>query len=117
MPIPDFQQCMRPFLAGLEDGEVHHFNDGYENVLREFEVTDEEKRKLLPSGKQTYVRNRCGWANTYMKKAGLISAPKRSHVQITDRGKQVLIDQPNSCLLYTSPSPRDLSTSRMPSSA
>ena len=24
---------------------------------------------------------------------------------------------PNSCLLYTSPSPRDLSTSRMPSSA
>ena len=26
-------------------------------------------------------------------------------------------DQPQSCLLYTSPSPRDLSTSRMPSSA
>ena len=24
---------------------------------------------------------------------------------------------PNNCLLYTSPSPRDLSTSRMPSSA
>ena len=29
----------------------------------------------------------------------------------------VLIKQLNSCLLYTSPSPRDLSTSRMPSSA
>ena len=28
-----------------------------------------------------------------------------------------LIKQVNSCLLYTSPSPRDLSTSRMPSSA
>ena len=26
-------------------------------------------------------------------------------------------DHPNACLLYTSPSPRDLSTSRMPSSA
>ena len=26
-------------------------------------------------------------------------------------------EDPNSCLLYTSPSPRDLSTSRMPSSA
>ena len=26
-------------------------------------------------------------------------------------------DKPQSCLLYTSPSPRDLSTSRMPSSA
>ena len=29
----------------------------------------------------------------------------------------VVIGQPISCLLYTSPSPRDLSTSRMPSSA
>ena len=32
--------------------------------------------------------------------------------------KEVLdLVPPNSCLLYTSPSPRDLSTSRMPSSA
>ena len=31
---------------------------------------------------------------------------------------QQIVDQaPKSCLLYTSPSPRDLSTSRMPSSA
>eukprot|EP00831_Metopus_contortus_P043922 TRINITY_DN3523_c0_g1_i6.p2 TRINITY_DN3523_c0_g1~~TRINITY_DN3523_c0_g1_i6.p2 ORF type:complete len:122 (+),score=25.38 TRINITY_DN3523_c0_g1_i6:161-526(+) len=31
--------------------------------------------------------------------------------------KKQLISLSNSCLLYTSPSPRDLSTSRMPSSA
>ena len=31
--------------------------------------------------------------------------------------KQKLAEQIDSCLLYTSPSPRDLSTSRMPSSA
>ena len=30
---------------------------------------------------------------------------------------QVFVDGSGSCLLYTSPSPRDLSTSRMPSSA
>ena len=30
---------------------------------------------------------------------------------------QVMVQQPYACLLYTSPSPRDLSTSRMPSSA
>ena len=29
----------------------------------------------------------------------------------------VLLEAPDTCLLYTSPSPRDLSTSRMPSSA
>ena len=31
--------------------------------------------------------------------------------------RKVNIDTDNRCLLYTSPSPRDLSTSRMPSSA
>ena len=33
------------------------------------------------------------------------------------RGEHALRRYPNGCLLYTSPSPRDLSTSRMPSSA
>ena len=35
----------------------------------------------------------------------------------TKGGKQVVTLHLNPCLLYTSPSPRDLSTSRMPSSA
>ena len=95
MPIPDFQQFMRPFLAALEDGAVHNFNDGYESVCEQYGVTEEERRKLLPSGKQTYVRNRCGWANTYMKKAGLIISPERSRVQITERGLKVLKDKPD----------------------
>jgi len=96
MPIPDFQQCMRPLLSAISDGEVHHFNEAYEDVCKHFKVSDEEKRQLLPSGKQTVVRNRCGWAKTYMKKAGLLLDPKRSHIQITERGLQVLKDKPDS---------------------
>ena len=34
-----------------------------------------------------------------------------------DEFAQKLIEKNSGCLLYTSPSPRDLSTSRMPSSA
>ena len=37
--------------------------------------------------------------------------------KLVDRGNTVIIIEHNICLLYTSPSPRDLSTSRMPSSA
>jgi len=44
MPIPDFQQCMRPLLLPLRNGEVHHFNDAYESVCKHFDVTGEEKR-------------------------------------------------------------------------
>ncbi len=85
-----------PFLAALSDGEVHHFNEAYEKVCKHFEMSDEEKRQLLPSGKQTVVRNRCGWARTYMKKAGLVLDPKRSHVQITRLGLKILKDKPDS---------------------
>ena len=35
----------------------------------------------------------------------------------TDLNKEILIGFLNACLLYTSPSPRDRSVSRMPSSA
>ena len=42
--------------------------------------------------------------------AGLVSA----YIAAAVRAKVILIER---CLLYTSPSPRDLSTSRMPSSA
>ena len=34
-----------------------------------------------------------------------------------ERGSSIAIASPNSCLLYTSPSPRDKRQSRMPSSA
>ena len=35
----------------------------------------------------------------------------------TPAGLDIAIEQPETCLLYTSPSPRDGATSRMPSSA
>ena len=38
-------------------------------------------------------------------------------VTVSDDGRGIPVDIHKSCLLYTSPSPRDLSTSRMPSSA
>ena len=38
--------------------------------------------------------------------------------QLKSSGKEIhLVGRNENCLLYTSPSPRDLSTSRMPSSA
>ena len=42
------------------------------------------------------------------------SDKRRSSLSVTANGKTIY---ENVCLLYTSPSPRDLSTSRMPSSA
>ena len=38
-------------------------------------------------------------------------------LKLADEGAKVVVNDLGGCLLYTSPSPRDLSTSRMPSSA
>ena len=42
---------------------------------------------------------------------------RESHLSSAWNGDRVLVKVTKDCLLYTSPSPRDLSTSRMPSSA
>ena len=50
--------------------------------------------------------------------AGQISAPRRLAIgAVLEGAKDVFAVRISACLLYTSPSPRDLSTSRMPSSA
>ena len=46
-----------------------------------------------------------------------IEAYERNYANFRERGYNEHAAQAMACLLYTSPSPRDLSTSRMPSSA
>ena len=54
-----------------------------------------------------------GWTFNEQKAQQLESHLRREMEELTE----VLRNQWTLCLLYTSPSPRDLSTSRMPSSA
>ena len=94
MAIPDFQSCMRPLLAAIADGEVHHFNDAFDRVCRDFQLTEADIQERLPSGKQAVVRNRVSWSRTYLKKAGLLIQPQRSHLQITELGLRALHERP-----------------------
>lgn len=45
---------------------------------------------MISSNRQSVWALRFGWANTYLKKAGLVIAPKAGHCQITDEGKRLL---------------------------
>ncbi|KUJ72511.1 restriction endonuclease [Thiomicrospira sp. WB1] len=94
MTIPDFQSVMLPVLKVVSSGEVMNKNDVVEQVSEAFRLSPEQRAELLPSGKQTVIKNRIGWAMTYLKKAGLVSSPKRAHIQVTDLGRQVLAQHP-----------------------
>jgi len=85
---------MRPLLNTVSDGEIHTFNDAFEQVCRFFNLTEAELAEKLPSGKQTIIRNRVSWSRTFMNKAGLLVAPGRSQLQITERGVEALKQQP-----------------------
>lgn len=96
MAIPDYQSIMLPLLRLASDGEVHRFRSAVESLAEQFELTTDEQRELLPSGKQRTFDNRVGWTRTYMTKAGLLDSPKRGLFQITQRGIDVLDDNPSS---------------------
>ena len=93
MTIPDYQTIMMPFLRFSGDGQVHKKHEAVEYLADEFELTDDERKELLPSGKQSLFDNRIAWAKTYLKQAGLIDSPKRGLFVITERGKQLLAEK------------------------
>jgi len=94
MPIPDYQTIMLPLLKSLKDGQEHQMREIIEKLAQEFNLTDEERKALLPSGQQFIFDNRVGWARTYLKKAGLMESTHRGSIKITDRGRQVLEQSP-----------------------
>ena len=95
MPIPNYEQAMIPVLRVLAGASPRHRRDISALVADSFSLNEAERQQLLPSGKYPVILSRVGWALSYMKQAGLVEAPKRGVYQITDRGKQVLGDQPD----------------------
>jgi len=94
MPIPDYQSLMRPLLAFASDGCEKNINDAIKGIADQLKLTEDERHQLLPSGKQAIFANRVHWARTYLDKAGAIKRTRRSHFQITDRGTQLLKENP-----------------------
>lgn len=92
--IPDFQTVMLPLLEFARDGREHTLSEANTNLANHFNLTEAERKELLPSGKQSRFNNRVGWSSTHFKKAGLFAYPSRGKFQITQRGLDLLNTQP-----------------------
>ncbi len=93
MPIPTYEKAMLPFLKFLKDNKEHSLQETISHITQEFNLTDKEKEQLLSSGKPV-IANRVAWARTYLGKAGLVAKTRRGFFKITERGHQVLKDNP-----------------------
>lgn len=92
MAIPGYQDFMYPFLNKLSDGKEYTLQNLYVILAEHFNLTEEEIEEKLPSGKQTVLVNRIGWARTYLNKSGLIRTVRRAVFQITYEGIQIIND-------------------------
>ena len=77
------------------DNNEHSLRETIDHLVNYFNLTQEERQEMLPSGGQTIFDNRVGWAKTHLLKAGLLESPRRSIFKITQRGKQVLGQNPS----------------------
>ena len=64
-------------------------------MAESFRLTPEERLQRIPSGAATYLRNRVGWAMTYLTKAGLIGKVAPKVYEATDRGRDFLVRYPD----------------------
>jgi restriction system protein len=94
MVIPDYQSIMLPLLKYSGDGKEHRVRDAVEKLAENFKLSEEERKELLPSGQQAVFKNRVGWASTYLKKAGLLNPGKKGYFSITQRGLDILKENP-----------------------
>ncbi len=95
MAIPDFQTLMLPILRFASGGAERSTADAVSAIAGEFMLTETDAEQLLPSGRQTVLRNRVAWAITYLKKAGLLEKVRRGIYRVSARGESVLSSHPS----------------------
>jgi restriction system protein len=94
MSVPDYQTLLLPLLRLAGSRRAQTLAQAEALLADEFALSDADRQARLPSGQQTALRNRVGWASFYLKNAGLLEKPKRGQFFITPRGEQVLAEAP-----------------------
>ena len=90
MAIPKYDEMYREFLETISDDNLHKISEIRDTLATVFNVSDDERKELLPSGKQPLFNNRVNWTSSYLKQAGLIKNTSRGVYQITEAGKKTL---------------------------
>lgn len=90
--VPTVDEVMLPLLKAAANGPMTR-KDATERVCDLLALTPEQRTALMPRG-STYIADRVSWGRTYLGQAGLVRAVERGVFEITDRGRQVLAENP-----------------------
>ena len=90
MAVPKYNEFFSPVLRALEDGQIKRAFEIRKYALNYLNVSEEDRKQMLPSNTQRLVDNRATWAITYLCKANLIERVAKGKYKITNTGIQVL---------------------------
>ena len=90
MALPKYNELYNPFLEALRDGQTYTLKKVRDLVAKKLHLSAEDLAEQLSNQRQSLYANRMAWANTYLKKAGMVEAPRRGLCRITPAGQQLL---------------------------
>lgn len=90
MALPKYNELYNPFLEALRDGQTYTLKKVRDLVAKNLHLSAEDLAEQLSNQRQSLYANRMAWANTYLKKAGMVEAPRRGLCRITPAGQQLL---------------------------
>lgn len=88
--IPKFYEFYPYILEILSDQKTYKLSEIRDILAKRLDITEEERKILVPSKTQTVYDNRVSWACIYLAKAEVIERPKRGEYTITSRGKNLI---------------------------
>ena len=88
-PFPNIMNSFLRYCA-LETGEIKHVSEIRKFALDYLNVSEEDRKAMLPSNTQRLVDNRVNWSITYLRKANLIERVARGKYKVTNTGLRVL---------------------------
>ena len=93
--LQNWQYFTRPALSVLADGQPWRTADLFAAIADEINLSDQQRAETLNSG-QPRAANRMGWALSGLKRAGAVRQVRNGYSIITDVGRSLLSDFPDS---------------------
>ena len=95
MAVPGRQDFLLPILKIAGDGNEHSNQEVYETLAQEFRLTEADRKERIGSDRDWIFNNRVRFACTDLRHALLLSPAARSKFRITERGMNVLKENPS----------------------
>ena len=71
--MPNWEGFMIPTLKVMSDGIIRHWREFQPLVADQAQLTDEQKKEMLPSGSALKYENRIGWGVSFLTNVGALS--------------------------------------------